>query len=134
VTLLNSSGYVFKKSDGQNFIFPEVETASSGVFKEICSNLNQSAFSSPLRSSGEALYFGTLGISTSDCPQRDGELCFSLERAFIQGTTAVVHTQEWIRIRTNPQLPKIGFFSHRKRITKSFCGQGQSQVFTATLK
>lgn len=134
VTIQNSGGYMFRRTDGQSFVFPDVETANSGVFKDICGSLNLSPFSSPLRSASEVLYFGTLGISSADCPQRDGELCFSLERAFIQGTAAVVHTQEWIRIRTNPQLSKIGFFTHRKKITKSFCGQGQSQAFTATLK
>ena len=134
VTIQNVGGYVFRRNDNLSFIFPEVETATTGILKEVCASVTLPNLANPLRTTSDVLYFGTLGIGPVDCPPRSGELCILLERGLVQGTSAVIHTQDWIRIKVNPLEEKLGFFSYRKRITKSFCAPNQTQTFTATLK
>lgn len=127
-----SGGYVFRKVEGGDFMFPEIETTSSGVLSEICSNISN--LRNPIIGRSEAVYFATSGINPSDCSPLFGELCIQVETAFVQGSTATIHTKDWLRIRTNPAQARLGFFSQRKRVTRSYCGQNEVLSFTATLK
>jgi hypothetical protein len=129
----DSSGYVFKrKSEGLDFIFPVIETNERGIFSAVCGNI--SALTSPFVNANEAIYISTSGISPEDCRSLQGEVCVAIERASVQGTSATVHTREWIRVRTGGTQGKIGFITQRKRLTKSFCGEGGSLSFEAMMK
>jgi hypothetical protein len=129
----NAGNYVFKKqSDNQDFIFPNVETNTSGVLADVCGSLSN--LQNPLTNAQGATYFTTLNISSSDCPPVPGEICVQVESASQQGESFVVHTKEWLRIRTNSTSGKIGFFTQRKKITRGFCGVNQYLSFQASLK
>lgn len=130
----NGSGYIFKrKSNNQDFIFPDVETPSSGALADVCSSLN--SFQNPLISGSHASYFTTSGILASNCRPVEGEICVQIERASQEGNSFVVHTQEWLRIRvSSTRNEKIGFFTERRKITRGFCGLDQKLEFQATLK
>jgi len=133
VTIQKSgSSYVFKKGDGLDFLFPNVETTSSGLFSEICSNLD--GLSNPIIGQNEVIFISSLGINPGDCAQAYGEICIKLEKAYVQGATAVVHTKEWIRLRTPSVQGFVGFFTMRKKVSKSFCPEGQTITSSASLK
>ena len=133
VTIQRSNNdYVFKKQDGQDFIFPVVETTSSGVFKALCSNLN--TLSNPVIQNSEATYFDFDGISVTDCTPASGDICIKIEKALVSGFNATVHTNEWLRIRTDSSKGRTGFFTQRKKVSKSFCGDREFLSFSATLK
>ncbi len=133
VLVPSGSNYGIKRaSDGIDFIFPNVETASSGIFSEICSNLND--LSSPVGNSNQKTYFTTMGINADDCAQVVGEVCVKIEKATVQGLTAIVHTKDFLRVRvSHPTYSKIGFITYRKKITKSVCGTNEVLLFQASL-
>jgi hypothetical protein len=133
VTIQQSgTNFVFRRLDGQEFIFPNVETRTSGIFADICANQNN--LTSPIVGVTEATYFTVSGINPQDCSPLSGEICIQVEKAFIEGTTATVHTREWLRVRTSSNNGLIGHFTQRKKITRSFCGLNETVSFSATLK
>jgi hypothetical protein len=135
VTITNqgNSAYGFKrKSDGQDFLFPNVETPSSGVFSEICSNV---ANIKAANIDGSAVTFvTTIGISSADCPPVRDEICVKIEKGTVQGTSALIFSRDWIRIRTGGAQGKIGFFTQRKKVTQSYCAQNEALVLEARMK
>lgn len=130
------SGFVFKRqTDGLDFIFPNVETHDSGVFADICNDISD--LSNPVRKEGSSdiTYFNTTSISSSDCSPASGEICVKVEKAFLQGTTAQVHTKEWLRVRvSSPDNKYLGFVTQRKKVTQSFCGRNEVLTFQASLQ
>lgn len=126
------TNYVFKKGDGLDFIFPNLETPSSGLFSDICSNLD--GLSNPIIGQNEVTFISSLGINPGDCSAAFGEICIKLEKAYVQGATAVVHTKEWIRVRTPSVQGLVGFFTLRKKVSRSFCPEGQTITSSANLK
>lgn len=128
----SGSDFIFRRSDGSDFIFPNVESPDSGMLAEVCGNVSN--FSNPIQSGQDFLY-----ISTSDggdnCPPATGELCVQVERASTNGTSAVVHTVDIMRVRLAVNGARYaGFFSYRKRFSRSFCGQNEFISQEATLK
>ncbi|WP_408096794.1 hypothetical protein ACJVC5_17295 [Peredibacter sp. HCB2-198] len=128
------SEYQFRKDDGTSFIFPNVETNTSGIMSSFCSNLsnlqNQTVSSDNIVTS-----ITTSGISSADCSPVAGEICVLIETGPLSGTAFTVTTQEWIRFRvSNSTGQKIGFFTQRKKVSRSFCGTNQSIEYRATLK
>ena len=130
--LKEGMSYVFKRSDGVNFTFPEVETSTHGIFTELCSSVSNLV--NPIIGESEVTYFKTVGISPEHCSPIYGEVCIEIEKAVRQEISAVVRSKEWIRIRTNSSEGRIGFFTQRKKVTKSFCGNNQFLTFSATVK
>ncbi len=128
------SGFVFKRqSDGLDFIFPNVETADSGVLADICADISD--LSNPVKGETEVTYFTTSAISSSDCAPSSGEICVKVEKAFFQGSTATIHTKEWLRVRvSSPDNKYIGFVTERKKVTQSFCGRNEALKFQASLQ
>lgn len=135
-TIIQSNGqnFVFKRKDNnQDFIFPEVETNTSGVLVEACNLLT--GLQNPLVSGTSATYVTTSGISSGDCTPASGEVCLSIEKAAQQGNFFIVHTKEWLRVRvSNPTNARIGFVTQRKKVTRGSCGIGEVLEFQATLK
>ena len=126
------TNFVFKKADGLDFLFPNLETTTSGLFSEICSNLG--GLTNPVIGPNEVTFISSLGINPGDCSPAYGEICIKLEKAYVQGSSAVVHTKEWIRVRTPSVQGFVGFFTYRKKVSKSFCPEGRTITSSATLK
>lgn len=129
----------FKRQDnGLDFIFPEVDTPSFGIMSRVCGALtSQTGLTNPSRlTSGESQWVSTLGINSADCLPSSGEVCVLFETGSPQdgGSDYVIHTKEWVKFRTNSIEPKLGFYSFRKKITKSFCTQNDFLTYEATLK
>lgn len=133
VSIQGSSGqYTFRKADGGDYVFPNVETTQSGIFAEICSNLFN--LQSPLITSNGLNSEATYVSLSSSCPSSVGEICLEVVKANVQNTTVIPHTSDIIRIRTHSSAGKIGFFTYRNRVTRSFCGQNEAMTFTALMK
>lgn len=135
-TVIQSNGqnYVFKRKDNnQDFIFPNVETNTSGILADACNFLN--GLQNPLVSGSTATYYTTTGISSEDCVPTSGEVCVSVETAGRSGDFYIVHTKEWLRVRvSSPTNARIGFVTQRKKVTQGSCGIGEVLEFRASLK
>jgi hypothetical protein len=134
--VVQSSGTNFvlkRKTDNQNFIFPDVETRSFGILKDICEA--QSNLTNPIVKDGNISYFTTNGITSSDCKPVAGEIGILIEKAKPEGSFYSIHTKEWLRIRTNStNNEKIGFVTQRKKLTQGFCGKDEALSFQASLR
>jgi hypothetical protein len=133
VVLQNALGeYVFRRSDGVDFIFPNVETTDSGMLAQVCPNVSN--ISNPIQAGQDFLYVSAFE-GMSDCPSVSGELCVRVERASAADSSAVVHTVDIMRVRL-PQANAryAGFFSLRKRLARSFCAQNEFIYQEATIK
>jgi hypothetical protein len=128
----NGQAYLFRKSDGGDFIFPNVETSTSGILADVCANVSN--LTNPIVGQTEVTYFRTTGIDPRDCTILTGESCIQVEKAFVQDGNAVVHTRDTLRIRINSNQGRIGFFTQRNKVTKSFCGLNEVLSFSAILK
>ena len=130
-----SGSYGLKLENGLDFLFPTIETTSHGDLAGICGSLENPL--SPIVSGTEALFYSTSGIASEDCKAESNEICIRLEKATVQedGASAVVHTKEWLRVRTSSQdLKFVGFVTTRKRVSKGFCGKDEVQIQNASLK
>lgn len=123
-----AAGFTFRKADGLDFIFPDVETTTKGVFTDLCASVSN--LQNPIIGTSEVTFFNL----SNTCPQVSGEICLELVKAFVQGNTAVPHTSDTIRIRVNSDQGKIGFFTYRNKVTKSFCPDGKTLSLSATLR
>lgn len=138
VVIQNQGGsFVYKQtSNGLDFLFPTVETPSNGVLSGICNSLPELV--NPIVSGTQVLYYNLNNIDSDHCVSEGlNEICINVELATTQddGTSAKVHTKEWIRIRTSSQTDAfIGFETTRKRISKGYCGQDEVLIQNATFK
>lgn len=135
-TLIQSRGESFvlkKKSDNLDFIFPEIETNTSGVLADICGSIP--TLENPVVSGQSATYVRTTGIDRADCaPTSSRELCVQVEKALQQGNTFVVHTREWLKVRVSSQTnEKVGFYTYRKKLSRGYCADRELLDFQATL-
>lgn len=130
----NGSAFVFKRPDGGDYFFPDVETTQRGIFTELCGNLfnlqNPLVVTNGTTGASEATYFA---VSFACGGAQDG-VCLEVTKATIQDNQATPHTSDLIRIRTNASLGKIGFFTYRDRVARSFCGNNENLRFTSILK
>lgn len=130
------SGFVFKNTqNGLDYIFPEVETQSTGLLSSVCGSVG--SFSNPIIdiNSQSALWVTTVGISSRDCVPAGGEICVQVERGILSGNqTYTIHTKEWMRVKTNSSQAMYGYFTHRKKVTNALCAPFKAQVSEAFLK
>lgn len=135
-TIIQNNGlnFVFKrKINNQDFIFPDVETNTSGLLADTCNLLT--GLQNPLVSGSSATYVTTSGIDPNDCTPLDGEICVSVEKAAQQGNFFIVHTKEWMRVRvSSPTGARIGFWTQRKKVTRGSCGFDDVLQFQSNLK
>lgn len=123
-----TSGFFFRKSDGLEFLFPDVETQTAGQFVDLCRSV--SSLQNPIIGTSEVTFFQL----SNNCPQASGEVCLELTKAFVQGNVAVPHTITTIRVRTTTSQGKVGFWTYQQKVTKSFCADGKTLTLSATLK
>ena len=130
----NNQQYLFKRQDGGDYFFPDVETTQSGIFNDICGNLfnlqNPLVVTNGTTGASEATFFS---VSYACRGPADG-VCLEITKATVQDNRAIPLSSDLIRIRTNPSLGKVGFFTYRNRVARSFCATNESVSFTSTLK
>lgn len=132
-TIQQFGDFQFRKTDGTSFIFPNVETDTSGIMQPICANLAN--LQTQFQTASEVTSVTTTGISPDDCTPLAGETCVLFESGPLSGQSFTVTTKEWVRFRvTNPNNQKIGFFTQRKKVSQSFCGNNQSIQYRASLQ
>jgi hypothetical protein len=131
----SGSNFVLKrKTTGQDFIFPDLESASSGLLGDICQNLG--SLENPVQTSTEQIIYSTTSSDISDCAPKAEELCVSVKRANLQNGEYIVHTKDLMRVKVADagRTGKLGYFTFRKKITRSFCGLNEQLTFSAELK
>lgn len=129
----NGQDYVFTRTDGLGFVFPEVETRTAGIFSDICAQ--GTGLTVPLLTGTEATFVSTTGFAGSECSPIPGEeTCLVIERGPVQNNSAIITSRDIIRIRTGGTRGKIGFFTQRKRVSQAFCSNNRAVTATATLK
>lgn len=129
----NGSGFVLKrKSDGSNFMFPDVETPSVGLLQDVCTNL--AGFENPLNTGSELVTVTTTGSDLAECGSASENLCVVVQRA--KTSDSVVHTKDWMRVKVSDfgNTGKLGYFTLRMKKTRSFCGLNEQLTFRAELK
>lgn len=124
------SGYIFKSLTSDAFGFSNVETANSGLMKEICQN--RTALTNPMQTASGAIWFSTTPPN-ADCESENDAYCIQVERgSHHDGNSYMIHTKEWMKVKiigTNR-----GFFTDRKVVSTANCGDGQSMERRAILK
>ncbi len=117
------SNYIFRRSDGGPFAFPNVETTSSGVMSEICTNLND--LRSPMQTSSKGAIWFTTFTSTRHCISDYDSMCIHIQKGeYINDLNYRIHTNEWIKFKIRDE--RVGFFTERKLISSADCGAGKS--------
>lgn len=121
-----------RKSDGTNFMFPDVETASAGLLQDVCSNV--AGFQSPLNTGSELVSVTTTGPDIAECGSEAENLCVVVQRA--NTSDGIVHTKDWMRVKISDVgfNGKLGYFTLRMKKTRSFCGLNEQLTFRAELK
>lgn len=133
VTLQSSSGsFSFKKPDGSDFIFPDVETNTTGMLSQVCPAL--STASNPIQVDQDYLYV-TTSVNSSECLPVSGEVCVQVEKGSVVSGQVQIHTIEIMRVRTQSNNNRlIGFFTHRKKYARAYCGDNEALSLQASLK
>ena len=127
----DGANYFFKTSTGMNFIFPDVETPTHGVFTQICSSIGNIQDVTTL-SNGDAQFVTLSG----ECPSVGGETCVLIETGSpVSGVTGTfrIHTKEWIRLNTTATSSRYGFFTYRKKVSQAFCSDTEAVTYQTTL-
>lgn len=128
------SEFQFRKTDGTSFIFPNVETNTSGVMASICANLSNLQ-TQTLIANNQVVSVATSGFRAEDCTPASGEQCIYFESGPLQGSNYTITNQEWIRFRvSSPTNDRVGFFTQRKKVARSFCGSNKFIHSQALLK
>lgn len=130
------TGYIFKKSsDGLDYIFPELETNTTGLLTNVCAD--PTSFVNPQIDPGtnSATWITTVGISSNDCTPASEELCVQVETGSLNADqTYTIHTKDWMRVRLTSTNGKLGFFTQRKKLTQATCATYKSQISQALMK
>lgn len=128
------SGFQFRRSDNNTlFVFPEVETSSSGFMKEICGG----ASSLPVSRGSEVIWVSQAGFSNVDCPNAPSERCLMVEYGLKvdSGENLYrVHRRDFVRVNLTTSSGKYGYVTYRKSTAENNCDQGKSTVTTAELR
>ena len=133
-TEISGSNYNFKRSDNSAlFIYPDIETQTSGVTKELCSRL--SSLASPIKlSNGNALWFEISRDGMTDCSPSSGDVCLMVETGLPTGEKYKIVSREFIKFQLNRTLPKFGFFTTRRSYSNAFCTGSNFAETSAAIK
>lgn len=133
VTRIHRSGsdYFFKKADGNNFAFADIETSSSGALAEVCGNLN--SLMSPVQTSSTGAIWYTANANSGECQTDASHVCVLIEKGTVaDGMDYTIHTTEWIRFSVGAL--RRGFFTEREMISSASCKNGKTLTRKASLK
>lgn len=123
--------YLFRARENDVFGFPDVETTSKGVLRQICAN-TQNLINPLQTSSSGALWFST--FTASEHCQSDAEgICIHLQKGnVVDDFYYRIHTNEWLKIKLTTD--KRGFFSQRKLLSTLGCSENGYIERRAVLK
>ena len=114
--------YVFKSINGETFNFSEVETSTSGMMKEICSNIT--GLMNPIQTSPTGAIWFDIYTNNNDCASSSDAYCIQVKRgSVIDGTSYAIHTNEWMKVKISGT--DKGFFTERKVASTANCPDGQ---------
>jgi hypothetical protein len=117
----SDSSYIFKSKNGEGFGFPDVETTSRGVMKEICQY--QGALTSPIQTSRSGALWFTTFTDSKYCQSDANGICVHLQRGSIMDDLNYsIHTNEWIKFKITNE--KRGFFIERRFVSSANCPKG----------
>lgn len=123
--------YVFRKANNENFIFPNVETFSSGSMAKICANL--STLVSPFQTSSKGAMWFTTFTRAKDCSSDFESVCIQIDRGELaKNLEYTIHTSEIIRFKISGA--QTGFYLDRKLVSLADCDQGKRIERRASLK
>lgn len=114
------------------FVFPTVETPSSGVMAELCAG----TANMPVMRNGEAIVITTSGFSSGDCSANGNEQCLMVVKASPDGQTngLRIHTREFIKFNLNQTSGKFGYYTYRKAIARNNCDEGENTETSVSLR
>jgi hypothetical protein len=125
------SSYVFKPKYGETFGFPDVETYSKGVMKDICQNVG--SLMSPMQTSRTGAIWFTSFTSTNHCISDATGICIHIQRGTSsESANYKIHTNEWIKFRVNND--RRGFIVERKLVSSADCPPYKTVEKRAVLK
>lgn len=125
------TNYVFRKGLNENFAFSNVETATTGVMAEICSNIHD--LRSPLQTSSKGAVWFTTFARKTDCISDYNSICIHLAKGeYVGDVDYKIHSNEWIKFKVREE--RTGFFTERKLVSNADCGEGKSIEKRAWLK
>lgn len=135
-TTVQQSGTDFvlkRKTTGQDFVFSDLESPTQGLLKDICSNI--AGVENPVQSGSEQVTYTTTGPDIAECGVQSEQLCVVVKRASQQNGEYIVHTKDFMRVKVSDasRSGKLGYFTFRKKISKSYCGLNEQLVFSASL-
>ncbi len=126
-----SGGYQFRRQDTNGlFVFSEVETQNNGFMQSICGG---SATQMPIVSGDEAIWIST-GAGSRDCPPAGNEECLLLEKGTKTDGGYRILSREFIRINTQNNSGKQGYFTYRRSVAQGNCDKGDSKESSVTLR
>lgn len=126
------TNYIFKRTeDNVDFLFPDVETNEFGVVSPICSRLSN--LQNPIITGSGAIWIST-NPAGSDCTPLGTEKCLMIETGVPQNNTHRIVSREWLKFNVDYNLPNIGFYTYRKRLSATFCEVGKFIQEEVTLK
>lgn len=132
VTIAKSgSDYSFKGLNGETFGFPDIETNTVGMMKEICEN--KDSLMSPMQTSSTGALWFNIYTNKDDCVSEADAFCIQVSRgSVVDGTRYAIHANEWMKVKISGN--NKGFFTERKVATTANCGEGQYLVKAAVLR
>jgi hypothetical protein len=132
---INPPNYKLRRTDtAQYFAYPDLETAESGLMKNVCSKLDE--LTSPLMlDGGVPIWIKTSNISAKDCGPKANEICLQVDYAVGVGSNKYeIKSREWLKFQLDPSLPYFGFFTERRTLSSSLCALNQASETKAVLK
>ena len=123
--------YVFERTDGDGFAFPDVETSTKGVLARFC---NQGAnIVSPIRSSDTGAMWVTTVTDAGRCSAGSGAFCVRIQSGSMTSPGYYqIHTNEWMKIKLTQ--PRRGFFIERTLVSSASCSSGKTVEKKVVLK
>lgn len=129
-----AGGYSFKNSNGQNFVFPEVETTTTGSMAKICASLTN--LQNPIAAgNGNFIWMST--TSTPNCVSNTNQRCIQLETGIptdATNTSYRIISTEVMKFNIQPSQPNLGFYTDRRFLTNVSCGNNQFSDTSAFMK
>lgn len=120
------------QSSNAAFVFPNVETSTSGIMQPFCGGTNKL----PIVKSNQDAMWITRSVSQNDCPTLSNEECIGIETGSPSGENEYrIHTRELVRFNVLRTSPRFGLFTYRKVLSNIGCTDKKLfSTLSATLK
>lgn len=135
VTEVQSPGtYRIRRSDKNlEFVFPDLETNSTGSMAAVCSDLGAQAQNPRRLGNGNSLWVSTLNADPAYCNPKTNEVCVQLETGIQEANGERIIKREFMRFQMDNTLPRFGFWVEREVVTTALCGTDLNSQVKARL-